>query len=155
MQRARFAVRAPFRGSSFGPALEGQVLVAAQPAQQVVGVAAAALAAKPAVHIGAVAAVALAVSAAPTAWMVPLHVLVEAHHTGLTQLTHHHFFSVLRFTDVLHSKICMCYLCRRCVCALDRKHVTLPHSTLSLSGSPLNLSETRANKGKESFFAFR
>lgn len=122
MPRVRFAVQAPFRGSSFGPALEGQVLVTAQPAQQVVGVATAALAAEPSVHVGAIAAVALAVGAAPAAWMVPLHVLVEAHHTGLTQLTHHHLFSVLRFTDVLHNKICKCYLCRRYVCALDTEH---------------------------------
>lgn len=31
----------------------------------------------------------------------------------------------------------------------------MSHSTLSLSGSPQNLSETRSNKGKTSFFAFR
>lgn len=63
--------------------------------------------------------------------------LVEADHAGFTQLTHHHFFSIFRFTDVLHSKICTRYLDRVSVCALDIKHANIlrwcPCTVLSLS----------------------
>lgn len=97
--------RIPFRGRGLGLALQGQVLLPAAAAQQVVRVPTPTLATKPSVHVGAVAAVALAVCTAPTAGVVPLHVLIEADHAGFTQLTHYHFFPVFRFTNMLHNII--------------------------------------------------
>lgn len=76
-------------------ALHAEVLFPAAATQQVIRVPAPTLAPKPAVHVGPVATVTLPIGAPPAAWMALLHVLVEAGHTDVAELTDHHLLTFL------------------------------------------------------------